>query len=116
MTETLAVEWGPYGIQVNGLVPGLFPHDDETANIKSVPDRRNSEALRCPGHRVGQPHELGWAATFLASPFASFISGHTLVVDGANWQGRAMLMPEFVPIREQMGKGPFDPNPPKRSS
>ncbi len=114
MTETLAVEWGPYGIQVNGLVPGLFPHDDETANIRSVPDRRNSEALRCPGHRVGQPHELGWAATFLASPFASFISGHTLVVDGANWQRRAMLMPEFVPIREQMGKGPFDPNPPKR--
>ncbi|MEZ4292927.1 MAG: SDR family oxidoreductase [Myxococcota bacterium] len=33
MTETLAVEWGPYGIQVNGLVPGLFPHDDETAFI-----------------------------------------------------------------------------------
>ncbi|MCA9501978.1 MAG: SDR family oxidoreductase [Spirochaetaceae bacterium] len=114
MTETLAVEWGPYGIQVNGLVPGLFPHDDETANIRSVPDRRKSEALRCPGHRVGQPHELGWAATFLASPFASFISGHTLVVDGANWQRRAMLMPEFVPIREQMGKGPFDPNPPKK--
>ena len=110
MTETLAVEWGPYGIRVNGLVPGLFPHDDETANIRSVPERRKSEALRCPAHRVGQPHELGWAATFLASPFASFISGHTLVVDGANWQRRAMLMPEFVPIREQLGKGPFDPS------
>lgn len=113
MTETLAVEWGPYGIRVNGLVPGLFPHDDETADIRSVPDRRRSEALRCPAHRVGQPHELGWAATFLASPFASFISGHTLVVDGANWQRRAMLMPEFVPIREQMGRGPFDPSPKK---
>ncbi len=112
MTETLAVEWGPYGIRVNGLVPGLFPHDDETANIRSVPDRRKSEALRCPAHRVGLPHELGWAATFLASPYASFISGHTLVVDGANWQRRAMLMPEFVPIREQLGKGAFDPVPP----
>ena len=65
--------------------------------------------------RVGRCHELGWAATFLASPYARFISGHTLVVDGANWQRRAMLMPEFVPIREQMGKGPFDPNPPKRA-
>ena len=114
MTETLAVEWGPYGIRVNGLVPGLFPHDDETANIRSVPDRRKSEALRCPAHRVGQPHELGWAATFLASPFASFVSGHTMVVDGANWQRRAMLMPEFVPIRDQMGKGPFELNPPKK--
>jgi NAD(P)-dependent dehydrogenase (short-subunit alcohol dehydrogenase family) len=111
MTETLAVEWGPYGIRVNGLVPGLFPHDDETASIRSVPERRESEALRSPAHRVGQPHELGWAATFLASPFASFISGHTLVVDGANWQRRVMLMPEFVPIREQMGRGPFELEP-----
>ena len=110
LTETLAVEWGPYGIRVNCLVPGLFPHDDETANIRSVPERRQSEALRSPAHRVGQPHELGWAATFLASPFASFITGHTLVVDGANWQRRAMLMPEFVPIRDQMAKGPFDPD------
>jgi NAD(P)-dependent dehydrogenase (short-subunit alcohol dehydrogenase family) len=34
LTETLAVEWGPYGIQVNGLVPGLFPHEDMTADIQ----------------------------------------------------------------------------------
>jgi NAD(P)-dependent dehydrogenase (short-subunit alcohol dehydrogenase family) len=107
LTETLAVEWAPYGIRVNALVPGLFPHEDESHAIRSVPERRRSDALRCPAHRVGQPHELGWAATFLASPYASFISGHTLVVDGANWQRRAMLMPEFVPIREQLGKGPF---------
>ena len=40
--------------------------------------------------RVGQPRELGWAATFLCSPYARFISGHTLVVDGANWQRRAL--------------------------
>ncbi len=110
LTETLAVEWGPYGIRVNGLVPGLFPHDDESAQIRSVPERRQSEALRSPAHRVGQPHELGWAATFLASPFAAFITGHTLVVDGANWQRRAMLMPEFVPIRDQLARGPFDPD------
>src|SRR2546430_9490037 len=35
MTESLAVEWGPYGIQVNGLVPGLFPHEDMTDDIKA---------------------------------------------------------------------------------
>jgi NAD(P)-dependent dehydrogenase (short-subunit alcohol dehydrogenase family) len=108
LTETLAVEWGPYGIRVNGLVPGLFPHEDEARHIvEGVPERRQREALRVPAHRVGHPHELGWAATFLASPYASYISGHTLVVDGANWQRRAMLMPEFVPIREQLGREPF---------
>ena len=108
MTETLAVEWGPYGIRVNALVPGLFPHDDEVEAIRTVPERRKSDGARSPAMRVGYPHELGWAATFLASPYASYISGHTLVVDGANWQRRAMLMPEFVPIREQLGKGPFE--------
>ena len=108
LTETLAVEWGPYGIRVNALVPGLFPHEDEVQAIRSVPERRKNDGARSPAMRVGHPHELGWAATFLASPYASYISGHTLVVDGANWQRRAMLMPEFVPIREQMGKGPFE--------
>src|SRR5947199_8773740 len=46
MVETLAVEWGPYGIQVNGLVPGLFPHDDMTADIRGNLDRTN-EKDRC---------------------------------------------------------------------
>jgi NAD(P)-dependent dehydrogenase (short-subunit alcohol dehydrogenase family) len=109
LTESLAVEWGPYGIRVNALVPGLFPHEDEVAAIRGVPERGVAEDRRAPAGRVGRPRELGWAATFLASPFAAYITGHTLVVDGANWQRRAMLMPEFVPIREQLGKGPFSP-------
>ncbi len=109
LTETLAVEWGPYGIRVNGLVPGLFPHADEVSAIRGVPERGQAEDRRVPAGRVGRPRELGWAATFLASPYASYVTGHTLVVDGANWQRRAMLMPEFVPIREQLGKGPFTP-------
>ena len=109
LTETLAVEWAPYGIRVNGLVPGLFPHADETADIRGVPERGQREETRVPAGRVGRTRELGWAATFLASPYASYVTGHTLVVDGANWQRRAMLMPEFVPIREQLGRGPFEP-------
>jgi len=108
LTETLAVEWAPHGIRVNGLVPGLFPHEDETADIRGVPERGQREEARCPAGRVGRLRELGWAATFLASPYAAYVSGHTLVVDGVNWQRRAMLQPEFVPIREQMGKGPFE--------
>lgn len=107
LTETLAVEWAPYGIQVNGLVPGLMPHDDMTADIQGNLARTHDKDACQPAMRVGRPRELAWAATFLASPYARFISGHTLVVDGANWQRRALTMPEVVPVREQMGREPF---------
>ncbi len=107
MVETLAVEWGPYGIQVNGLVPGLFPHEDMTADIKGNLDRTSEKDACQPALRVGRLRELGWAATFLASPYARFVSGHTLVVDGANWQRRSLTNPAVVTVRDQMGKGPF---------
>jgi len=108
MVETLAVEWGPYGIAVNGLVPGLFPHEDMTADIKGNLSRTNDKDVCQPALRVGRLRELGWAATFLASPYARFISGHTLVVDGANWQRRTLTNPPVVTVRDQMGKGPFE--------
>ncbi len=110
LTESLAVEWGPSGIQVNCLVPGLMPHEDMTADISTNLARSTEQDLRQPALRVGQRQELGWAATFLASPYARFISGHTLVVDGANWLRRALVNPPVVTVREQMGRPPFDPN------
>jgi NAD(P)-dependent dehydrogenase (short-subunit alcohol dehydrogenase family) len=108
MVETLSVEWGPAGIAVNGLVPGLFPHEDMTDDITGSLDRTHDKDVCQPAMRVGQRQELGWAATFLASPYARFISGHTLVVDGANWQRRSMTNPAVKTIRDQMGRPPFD--------
>ena len=111
MTETLAVEWGPYGIQVNGLVPGMFPHEDMTADIKGNLARssQTDKDRAQPALRTGRLRELGWAATFLASPYARFISGHTLVVDGANWQRRSLTNAPVITVRDQMGKGEFAP-------
>ncbi len=108
LTQTLAVEWGPYGIQVNCLVPGLMPHEDMTGDIRSNLDRTHDKDACQPALRVGERQELGWAATFLASPYGRFISGHTLVVDGANWHRRSLTNPTVVPVREQMGLGPFE--------
>jgi len=109
LTKTLAVEWAPYGIRVNCLVPGLMPHEDEPEQIRNVPGRGERDDHSVPALRTGRPRELGWAATFLPSPYASYITGETLVVDGANWQRRSLMQPEFTSIRDQLGKGPFEP-------
>lgn len=108
LTETLAVEWAPYGIRINYLIPGLIPHEDEPEQIKSVPGRGGAEGRTIPAGRVGTPREFGWAATYLASPYAAYITGSTLVVDGANWQRRTLMQPEFTPIRDQLGRDPFE--------
>lgn len=105
LTQSLAVEWAPDDIRVNCLAPGLFlneDHPEETVNgIKGGAGRASSRpASRVPGGRTGAMHELGWAATYLCSPFAAYITGHTLVVDGANWLRRSLVMPEFETVRE----------------
>jgi NAD(P)-dependent dehydrogenase (short-subunit alcohol dehydrogenase family) len=103
LTKTLAVEWAVDGIRVNAIAPGLFPHDDLPAAIQAARDPSVDDA-RQPAGRVGQPHELGWAATWLASSYASFVTGHVLVVDGGNWLRRDFAMPPVTPISEQIPK------------
>jgi len=100
LTQSLAVEWAPNGIRVNCLAPGLFPHGDLPPVLLARQDPE-ADGKRIPAGRVGQPHELGWAATYLCSPYAAYLTGHTLVLDGANWLRRGLTMPEFTPIDEQ---------------
>ena len=105
LTKTLAVEWAPHGVHVNALAPGLFPHEDMRADLQALrPEGEDVDARRSPAGRLGRLHELGWAVTWLCSPFAAFVTGHTLVVDGANWLRRDFVMPEFVPVRDQIGR------------
>jgi len=107
LTQSLAVEWAPDDIRVNCLAPGLFLNEDHpeatVRGIKGGAGREMSQpASRVPGGRTGVMHELGWAATYLCSPFAAYITGHTLVVDGANWLRRSLVMPEFETVRDTM--------------
>lgn len=103
LTESLAVEWAPDGIRVNALTPGLFPHDDHSPNMRAQrPEGYEAEWRRIPALRVGRTHELGWAATYLCSPYAAYLTGHNFVLDGAEHLRRSLRMPEFTPIRQQM--------------
>lgn len=103
LTKTLAVEWAPDGVRVNALAPGLFPHEDMREDLKALRTTGPEvDARRSPAGRLGRLHELGWAAAWLCSPYASFVTGHTLVVDGGNWLRRDFVMPEFTPVAEQL--------------
>jgi NAD(P)-dependent dehydrogenase (short-subunit alcohol dehydrogenase family) len=87
LTKCLAVEWGPHGITVNAvaptfiLTPGTAPALDNPAFSADVIER--IAAL----HRVGQPMDVAGAIVFLASPAASLITGHTILIDGG-WTSR----------------------------
>jgi NAD(P)-dependent dehydrogenase (short-subunit alcohol dehydrogenase family) len=103
LTKTLAVEWAPDGVRVNAVAPGLFPHEDMREDLKALRTTgADVDARRQPAGRTGRRHELAWATTYLCSPYASFITGATLVVDGGNWLRRHFVMPEFEPVGDQL--------------
>lgn len=103
MTETLAVEWAPDGIRVNAVAPGIFPHADHSDDMRANrPEGYEAEKSRIPLGRTGRLEELGWAATFLCSRYAGFITGHMLIIDGGDSLNFALRRPEFTPIRSRL--------------
>ena len=81
LTKGMAIDWGPHGINVNGLGPGYFKTE---LNQKLVADEDFSRWLiaRTPSRRWGELEDLGGAAVFLASDASRFVNGHILYVDG----------------------------------
>lgn len=82
MTKCHAVEWGPAGIRVNAVAPTFIETDGTASALADESFRAETVERIAALHRVGTPHEVAAAVTFLASPAASLITGHTLVVDG----------------------------------
>jgi NAD(P)-dependent dehydrogenase (short-subunit alcohol dehydrogenase family) len=81
LTKSLAVEWGPHGINVNAIAPGVIRTALNTKLIDGTP-RGNEFLTRTPLKRFGKPEDLGGAAVFLASDSASYVNGEILCVDG----------------------------------
>jgi NAD(P)-dependent dehydrogenase (short-subunit alcohol dehydrogenase family) len=84
LVQSLALEWGP-AIRAVGIAPGFIDTPGNDKWFASFPDpaaeRRRTEALH-PVGRIGTPEEIGALCAFLGTPWAGFISGTTLLVDG----------------------------------
>ena len=84
LTRNLAVEWGRYGIRVNGIAPGPI---EDTEGMKRLVPEPIKDRLRknIPLGRFGRIADIEKAAVFLCSDAASFINGEVIVVDGGQW-------------------------------
>jgi NAD(P)-dependent dehydrogenase (short-subunit alcohol dehydrogenase family) len=82
LTKCLAVEWGKHNIRVNAVAP-TFIHTPGTESALADTAFRSNVIERIAAlHRIGEPMDVAGAVVFLASPAASLIAGHTLLIDG----------------------------------
>jgi NAD(P)-dependent dehydrogenase (short-subunit alcohol dehydrogenase family) len=88
-TKVLAMELGPYRINVNGIAPGLVTVDRDVTQVSEAYVK--TLVGNIPWGRAGTPADIARAALFLASPDADFITGETLAVDGGSGTGRTYL-------------------------
>ena len=86
MTQSLAVEWGRYGLRFNAIAPGLFPTEGMSARLAPGGRGDNSGDRMNPMGRHGEMHELANLAVFLMGPGAEWVNGQTIAIDGAGYQ------------------------------
>jgi NAD(P)-dependent dehydrogenase (short-subunit alcohol dehydrogenase family) len=84
MTKSLAVEWGPKGIRLNAIAPGVIPTAGASGRLRPVDSQENAMATQNPTSRLGEGGDIGRLAAFLLAPQNSWINGQTITLDGAD--------------------------------
>jgi NAD(P)-dependent dehydrogenase (short-subunit alcohol dehydrogenase family) len=82
LVRSLAIEWGPKGVTVNAVGPGIIETPLTKAYMDQYPDRVAATIENTPLRRLGTPEDVADVVTFLASDGARFITGQTVYVDG----------------------------------
>lgn len=86
LARNLAAEFGPKGVRVNCIAPGLVKTDFARA-LWENPDTLKAVTRGTPLRRIGEPHEIAGAAVYLASDASTFMTGQTMIVDGGSTIG-----------------------------
>jgi NAD(P)-dependent dehydrogenase (short-subunit alcohol dehydrogenase family) len=84
MTRSMAVDLSPRGIRVNCIAPGFIKTPMSDTALNNDPERKNKVLSRTPMGHLGQPEDVGFAAVYLASDAAKYVTGAILPVDGGN--------------------------------
>lgn len=82
MVKGYATEFSPHGVRVNAIAPGWIATEMSRKALDGDPARHAKIVGRTPAAKLGSPDDIGWAAVYLASPAAKFVTGVTLPVDG----------------------------------
>ena len=82
MVRTMSMELSQDGIRINAIAPGWIQSDMFLKTVESDPTRKQKILSRTPMKQFGQAEDIGWAAVYLCSPAARFITGACLPVDG----------------------------------
>jgi NAD(P)-dependent dehydrogenase (short-subunit alcohol dehydrogenase family) len=85
MTRSLAVEWGPKGIRLNAVAPGLFPTQGAWERLYPPGSQVEPQELGVPLRRVGKHEELANLFAYLAADESAYITGDLIVIDGGRW-------------------------------
>ena len=87
MARTLAAEVSPHGVRVNAIAPGWIESPMLRKALSGDEKRTNKILSRTPMAKFGEPADIGWAAVYLCSPAAKFVTGMVLPVDGGAAMG-----------------------------
>jgi citronellol/citronellal dehydrogenase len=105
LTKTLAIEWGPAGVRVNSVAPGLILSSGMNNYPPHVLKMVLDIAWQNPASRMGSESEVSSAVAFLLSEAAAYVSGETVKVDGAASLAKANLFPLIKHDKSEVYQG-----------
>ena len=91
LTRTLAVEWAVHKIRINAIAPGPVATEGASSKLWGNPEAEKKLLSTIPVGRIGNPQEIAQAAAYLVSPYAEYINGEALTMDGGGWLGKGFL-------------------------